>query len=72
MNKKLRLVINNQSFKKYEEESFFEKDELKMSRRWISGIIAVYSENTAPDHRQRSTRFQADWNSAAILPDAES
>ena len=30
MNKKLRLVINNQSFKKYEEESFFEKDELKI------------------------------------------
>ena len=30
MNKKLQLVINNQSFKKNEEESFFEKDELKI------------------------------------------
>ena len=47
MNKKLRLVINNQSFKKYEEESFFEKDELKIILDLYAKMV---SEGTWKDY----------------------
>ena len=47
MNKKLRLVIDNQSFKKYEEESFFEKDELKIILDLYAKMV---SEGTWKDY----------------------